>query len=51
MCWLDGSDGLTEVRCMAALVLSVLLADIFGSDAVGDDGCTYVIIVVVVGRI
>ena len=36
---------------MAALVVSVWLADGFGGDAVGGDGCTDVIIVVVVGRI
>ena len=50
-CWLDGSDGLTKVRSMAALLVSVWLADGFGGDAVGDDGCTDVIIVVVVERI
>ena len=50
-CRLDDSDGLAEVRCMVALVVSVWLADGFGDDAVGGDGCTNVIIVVDVGRI
>ena len=36
---------------MAALVVSVLLADRFGGDAVDGYGCTDVIIVVVVGTI
>ena len=36
---------------LAALVVSVLLEDGFGGDAVGGDGCTDVIIVVVVGGI
>ena len=36
---------------MVALVVSVLLADGFEGDAVDGDGCTDVIIVVVMGRI
>ena len=36
---------------MAALVVSVWLADGFGGDAVGGVGCTDVIIAVVVERI